>query len=246
MKQEKRWRVDRRSLIDEILRLDAVIFDLDGTLINSPEAYYHVVRAAFGKLGFPPVTREILYHAAQNGDFQWDEVLPLNYADGREVLIEKARAVILEMYSQFFAGRLRMIDGVAEVLRKIAAVGLKMGIVTSTPGKLMAAKVVPLRESGVEGLIESVITTDDVRRVKPDPEPLLVCAERLGVSAEKTVYVGDTLSDIRAGIAAGMKTAAVLTGFATREALKEEGPDLILESAAGLLCPTRRPRGNRK
>jgi len=223
------------ALIEEILTLDAVIFDLDGTLIDSPVAYYFMVCAAFEKLGFPPVTREAVFHAARDGDFHWDEVLPLKQIRDREAMIAKTRDVIREIYPLFFPGCLKMIVGVAEALREIALAGLKMGIVTSTPKALMPAKDLPIRESGVDKLIETMITSDDVLRKKPDPAPLFACAKSLGVSMEKSVYVGDTGVDIRAGIAAGMKTVGVLTGFATREALRNERPDLILESAAELV-----------
>ena len=122
-------------------------------------------------------------------------------------------------------------------LQEIAGAGLRIGIVTSTPRALMAAKSVPLRDSGVDGLIEAMVTSDDVLREKPDPEPLFSCAKALDVPWQKSAYGGDTCVDIRAGIAAGMKTVGVLTGFASRDALKMEGPDLILESAAGLVYP---------
>jgi phosphoglycolate phosphatase len=228
------------ALIDDILALDAVIFDLDGTLIDSPDVYYRMVGAAFERLDFPPVTREAVFHAAKDGDFNWDEVLPLKHAKDREALIAETRAVFREIYPLFFPDRLKMIAGVAEALREIAGAGLKIGIATSTPNDLMKAKRAPLRESGVYGLIEKIVTSDDVLRDKPDPEPLFACAGSLGVSVGKSAYVGDTGVDIRAGIAAGMKTVGVLTGFATREALKKEGPDLILDSAAELVYSPQR------
>ena len=222
------------AIRDDILALDAVIFDLDGTLINTPEAYYRVVQAAFARLGLPPVPRKTLYHAASDSDFNWDEVLPDERSVSKEDLIIKIRAVIREIIPQFFPKEVRMIDGAADTLKEIAGAGPKIGIVTSTPIKLLEKKWFPLRESGIDRLVDAIITPDDVSARKPDPEPLVVCVKALDASLERSVYVGDTCGDMRAGKAAGMKTVGVLTGFATCDALKKEGPDLILESVAGL------------
>ena len=82
--------------------------------------------------------------------------------------------------------------------------------------------------------MEVVIAADDVPRKKPAADPLLECSWRLGVRAEDSVYVGDSRTDVQAGIAAGMKTVAVLTGFDLRVALIKENPDAVMDSIAGL------------
>lgn len=82
--------------------------------------------------------------------------------------------------------------------------------------------------------MEVVIAADDVPRKKPAADPLLECSRRLGVRAEDSVSVGDSRTDVQAGIAAGMKTVAVLTGFDLRVALIKENPDAVMDSIAGL------------
>ena len=79
-----------------------------------------------------------------------------------------------------------------------------------------------------------VIAADDVPRKKPAADPLLECCQRLGVRAEDSVYVGDSRTDVQAGIAAGMKTVAVLTGFDLKDALIRENPDAVIDSIADL------------
>ena len=98
----------------------------------------------------------------------------------------------------------------------------------------MAAKMVPLSNAGLVDLLEVIVTADDVRHKKPSAEPLIQCSQKLGVSFEKCVYVGDTRVDIRAGKAASMETVGVLTGFDDYDALKNETPDAIIDSIAQL------------
>jgi phosphoglycolate phosphatase-like HAD superfamily hydrolase len=221
---------------EDIPSLQAVIFDLDGTLINSPDVYYRLLQETFDRLGLSPVSRSAIFRAASDGDFDWDQILP---PQRKEETIEKIRSAARKIYPLFFPKELRIIEGAAHTLKTIAGAGLKIGLASSTPLNQIKDKLLPLRQSGVEGLIEAIITPDHVSAKKPDPEPLLACAGSLGVLAEKSVYVGDTTADIRAGKSAGMKTVAVLTGFGNYDTLIKEGPDLILESVAGLLSEVR-------
>ena len=109
-----------------------------------------------------------------------------------------------------------------------------MGLVTSTPRDYLAVKLAPLKEAGIEHLLEVIVTADDVVNKKPHAEPLIKGSQKLGVAVGHCVYVGDTRVDIRAGNAAGMKTVGVLTGFDGYEALKKENPDAVIESIAQL------------
>ena len=128
----------------------------------------------------------------------------------------------------------RGVPGAESLLKKLHASKVKLGLVTSTLGRFIEFKLIPLKKRGLHGLFQSVITLDDVEKRKPSGDPLLECARRLGENPEKCAYVGDATVDIAAGKAAGMKTIAVLTGVDDYEALKGEGPDLILNSVSQL------------
>jgi phosphoglycolate phosphatase-like HAD superfamily hydrolase len=93
----------------------------------------------------------------------------------------------------------------------------------------------PLQQAGVEELFEVIITTDDVLKRKPAPDPLITCAQQLDMRPGNCVYVGDTATDIKAGKAAGMRTIGVLTGFDEYDTLEKEKPDAIMESVRNLL-----------
>lgn len=216
------------------LKVDAVLFDLDGTLIDSIGVYYKIVDIVFDKLNLPPVPREAFVEAAKDGDFDWDCVLPDTMQDRKNEIIQQATEIIYEIYPQMFGKDLKLVPGADSILKEIVTDGMKVGIVTSTPQEGMPYKLKVLEDAGVEKLFEAIVTADDVQNKKPAAEPLVECIHRLGVAPDKSVYVGDARIDIKAGKAAGMKTIGVLTGFDDSTALKAENPDAILSSVRDL------------
>ena len=216
------------------LTVDAVMFDLDGTLIDSVPIYYEIIDIVFAELGVPAVSRETLMEAMDNGEFDWNRVLPDHMNDRKNELSNKARGIIAEIAPAMFHEKVKLIPGTDVTFREIASMGLKIGLVTSTPAQQMAVKMIPLSGAGLEKQLEAIVTADDVRHKKPAAEPLVQCSQKLGVPIKKCVYVGDTRVDIRAGKAAGMKTVGVLTGFDDYAALKNETPDAIITSIAQL------------
>jgi HAD superfamily hydrolase (TIGR01509 family) len=216
------------------LQVDAVLFDLDGTLIDSIGIYFKIVDIIFERLNLPPVSREAIVEAVRDGDFDWNSVLPDDVEDRKDKIISDAVEIIYEIYPRMFGKDLRLISGADRVLETIACDGLRIGLVTSTPQQGMDYKMQPLKKAGVDRLFEAIITTDDIQNKKPAAEPLIECLKRLQVDANRSVYVGDTRVDIKAGKSAGMKTIGVLTGFDDRPALEEEAPDAIIQSVRDL------------
>ena len=216
------------------MKVDAVVFDLDGTLIDTLDIYCRILNIALGRLGFQPVAREIVVAAAREGDFEWSRVLPGGLGSKMDDTVAQVREIIEGLYKKALHEEAELIPGASEILKKISAMGLKMALVTSTPWEYLQIKLKPLRKAGVADLFDVVITSDDVLRKKPAPEPLITCGKRLGVPMERAVYVGDSRVDIRAGKAAGMQTAGVLTGMEDRESLGREHPDVIIDNVTGL------------
>ena len=222
-------------LSNKNLIVNAVLFDLDGTLIDSVPIYYQIIDIVFERLGVPPVSRETLQEAMDDGDFDWDYVLPDNMKPRKEELIVDARQIIDDIAPDLFRKQIKMISGAADACRKIVDHGIKIGLVTSTPTDYIAVKLVPLKKARIDHLLEVVITADDVVNKKPHAEPLIKGSKELKVAADQCAYVGDTRVDIRSGNAAGMRTVGVLTGFDDFNALDREGPDAIIDSAAQLV-----------
>jgi phosphoglycolate phosphatase-like HAD superfamily hydrolase len=216
------------------LRVDAVIFDLDGTLIDSAPIYYELIDIIFARLDIPPVSKKVLLEAMKDGEFEWDLVLPDGMRPRKEEVIKTARTIIDDIAPSMFSKDVKLIPGTVDAFNEIAAEGMKLAVATSTLRDYMAVKLAPLREAGLENLLEVIVTADDVRHKKPHAEPLLKCSVMLGLDPIQCVYVGDTRVDIRAGKAAGMRTVGVLTGFDGYDALKNEKPTVIINSIADL------------
>jgi HAD superfamily hydrolase (TIGR01509 family) len=215
--------------------VDAVIFDMDGTLIDSIDIYFEIVENALKRLKLPQVSRKKILDAAETGDFDWDLVLPDEVKNKKDEIIEAAWEVINEIAPQMFAENLELIRGADNILQIISASIPKIGLVTSTQRQYLKNKMHPLKSAGVETLFEVIITSDDVANRKPDPDPLIECARRLEVNPCKCVYVGDTRTDMQAGKAAGMRTVGVLTGFDDYDTLNKEIPDAIIDSIRDLM-----------
>jgi HAD superfamily hydrolase (TIGR01549 family) len=224
----------RLSFENRKLTVDAVMFDLDGTLIDSVPIYYDIIDIVFTKLGVPGVSRKTLMEAMDDGEFDWSCVLPEHMKSRKVELAGKARGIVDKIAPQMFHKQIKLIAGIDEIFGEFAIAGIKIGLVTSTPTQMMAVKMIPLSKAGLEKQLKVIVTADDVRHKKPSPEPLVQCSQKLGVPLKRCVYVGDTRVDIRAGKAAGMKTVGVLTGFDDYDALKKETPDAIIGSIAQL------------
>ena len=214
--------------------ISAVLFDLDGTLIDSINVYYKVVETVFEKLNLPPVSRGHIYAAVDDGRFRWDRVLPADNVTGKDEIILRSMKLARKIYPDIFRREVDFFQGVPKLLAGINALGIKVGIVTATPSDNMAEKNLLLKRKGVSPYIETIVTNDDAPNPKPAPDSVLECCRRLAVEPQTTLFVGDTGVDIRAGKAAGTMTVAVLTGFDDRETLDRETPDAILNQVTDL------------
>ena len=217
------------------LKVAAVIFDLDGTLIDSIDIYFTIVENALKRLNLPAVSRNQILAAAESEEFKWELVLPQDVLDRKTEIIDEAWAVINEIAPQMFADNLELIQGAERIVENLSSSGLKIGLVTSTQRQYLETKMQPLKNAGVDTLFEAIITSDDVEKRKPAPDPLVTCAQQLDMKPGNCVYVGDTTTDIKAGKAAGMRTIGVLTGFDEYETLQKESPDAIVENVRYLL-----------
>lgn len=225
-----------RSLLlnDEKMRVAAVVFDLDGTLIESIHVSFIVLNTALERVGLPPVAWEEVLDTARKGHFDWNILLPgKDETRERELLLE-ARKIIGQIQPEILRREVRLIQGAVETLKILRAGGLRIGLVTATRRMYLEGKLHCLKEAGVAHWFEVILTTDDVTRRKPYPEPLIECGQKMGLHPEKMVYVGDTWVDIRAGKTAGTKTIGVLTGLDDYDALLAEEPDAIIESVRDL------------
>ncbi len=216
------------------LKVETVMLDLDGTIIDSVGIYYEIVKVTLQEMNLPEVSTAQIRRANRDGRFLWEKLFPADMFGEQADLQDQAWAIARRISPAMFKQRVTLLPGAADSLRQAAACGLKMAIVTSTPRQNMPAKLEPLQEAGIFELFQEIITADDTKLKKPAPDPLRECCRRLAIAPEKSVYIGDTLIDIQAGKAAGTGTIGVLTGFDTRAMMQEEKPDAIIPGLAQL------------
>ncbi len=203
-----------------------VLFDLDGTLIDSIELILASYHHTLAEHGYPPVS-----------DAEWLRGVgtPLRTQLGQWARTPEQLEHLVVTYRNYnLANHDRMVrpyPGVPEMVRAIRARGLRIGIVTS---KNREGTRRGLRLVGLEDTIEVLVCADDVTRAKPDPEPVTRAVELLEAHPANTIFVGDSIHDLHSGRGAGVLTGAVLWGPFARHELEPAAPDYWLETPEDL------------
>ncbi len=208
-------------------KLTTVLFDLDGTLIDSVrlilDSYHHTLASH----GLDP----------RHDDF-WLEGLgtPLRVQFKQWANDPAQMEAMIATYREYnlthHDGMVTAYPGVVPMVRAIRAAGLRTALVTSKnkPGAERGLRLV-----GLDQEMELIIGADDVVNPKPHPEPLETALRRMGQPATAAIYVGDSVHDMESGRAAGVRTAAVLWGPFRREHLERTTPDYWLDTPGDLL-----------
>jgi len=207
-----------RDAMTALNGLRAVLFDWDGTLADSAERTYGCyvrVFSAYG-IGYDHAAFERTY--SPDWYRTYDQVgLPREHwpdADARWL-------------SCYASEPSRLLPGVREALERLAGRGLAQGLVSSGDGTRVRREIETL---GLERFFGAVVCGGETARRKPDPEPLLVALERLGVAPTETAYVGDSPEDVVMARAAGAFAVGIPGGFPNREALAASSPDILAPS----------------
>lgn len=214
------------AALARVAHLKAVLFDLDGTLVDTIPLILDSFRYATQTVLGQPVADDVL---ARNIGIPLVRQLR-EFTDSDAVADELLRAY-REHNRLHHDERARLFEGTAEALSLIAERGIPMGVVTSK-GREIAMRGIDLFDLGQ--FFKVVITMDDVDRFKPDPFPLLKAAEAMGIAADATAYVGDSPHDVDAANRAGALSIAAPWGVSTRDRLLEAQPHFILDSMTDL------------
>lgn len=197
----------------------AILFDLDGTLLDSVPMIVKVTREALESMGIhsDDVT---LRHAIG---------IPLTvqarrFARGRE---QEFTDIYRGIYVQHLGEEARLFPGTLEMLRDLREKGCLLAIVTS---RVSRGTQRAMETTGMTGIFSSTVTADDVERHKPEPEPLVKAMEQLGVTADQSLYVGDSAFDVDMAGRAGVMMAAVSWGARTRDELELICPDGVVDN----------------
>lgn len=202
----------------------AVLFDLDGTLIDSIGAYIEVARVAARPHGIE-VTEQHVRHSLATGSSFWKGVVPEDRHDGDALRAEMSQHAARE-WPRLLREHGRLFEGLAETLDAMRRTGIRLGIVSGARPEVLDL----LRNEGVLDWFDSIVLGADVSKRKPDPEGIEKCLAELGVAADAAVYVGDTPVDIQASRAARVRSVGVLTGAGDSAMLSMHWPDRLVAS----------------
>jgi pyrophosphatase PpaX len=209
-----------------VVRFPVVLFDLDGTVVDSGGIILASMRHA---------TREVL-----GRDFGDTELMQAVGGPGLEAQMEVFAPErvddlvrVYRAHNEPLHDELEACVGMEEVLLRLHEQGHRLGVVTA---KRRSTVELAFARVPIAHLFETVVGGDETQKHKPDPEPLLLAAERMHARPDETAYVGDSPFDIRAAKAAGMHAIAVTWGrIHDRERLEREEPDAIVDTAEELL-----------
>jgi len=197
-------------------RYTTVLFDLDGTLIDSIGLILRSFHHTFAAHGLPPQTDAV--HLAGVGTPLREQFVPWAADEAAlEAMIATYRAHNIAHHD----AEVRAYPGVVAAVRALAAGGVRLGVVTS---KNRVGTRRGLVAAGLEDAIEVRVCADDVTRPKPHREPVDRAVALLGAEPEATLFVGDSVHDMHAGRSAGVGTGAALWGPFAREDLAPSAP----------------------
>ena len=207
-------------------KIRGIVFDLDGTLIDSYEAITESLNHAMARAGIPPLPEERV-----------KEMVGM----GLETLVERAMGAsrveegvrsFRTRYDEICEARTRLLPEVAETLAALRERGYLMAVATNKPAHFASRLLAAL---GVDRSFGVVLGPDLVENKKPHPEMVDRAMEALGLDRASTLYVGDMEVDIQAARAAGVIVVVLPTGSRSAEALASHGPDLLIRAFSDLL-----------
>ncbi len=204
----------------ENIMIKAVLFDFDGTLIDTNDLIYKSYCYAFNKIYGRDIKKEEFLNLYGR---PLTEALSETYGvDGKEILKE------YQIFNEENHDKLvKAFPGAVEGLKYLKEHGIKIGVVTS---KRQSTLEKGINFLGINGIFDVLITPDDTKKHKPNPEPVLLGCEKLCEKPENTVYVGDSVFDIKAGIAAKVKTCVVSYSLTEKEKILKLNPDYFVDS----------------
>ncbi len=204
------------------LKFRAVLFDLDGTLIDHFTAIHKCVNYAFEKVGAPQRSFEEI---KRNVGGSHEKLLHLFVTDAQFPEVER-------IYREMITGAAALdgvflLDGARETLEQLQTRGVKMAVLTNKWGKVTRRLLEHLE---VHQFFDAMVGVEDTQWRKPEKELTDYTMKKLGVTAKQTLMVGDSPFDVATGRNAGLKVCAVATGTHSREQLELEKPDWLVNS----------------
>ncbi len=186
----------------------AVLFDLDGTLLDTAPDLARALNRVRAEDGLAPLPYASIRPWVSHGSLALVR-LGFDYAEDSTAFADR-RQRLLDVYRDDVACETRLFAGIAAVLERIEASRRPWGIVTNKPGWLTTPLLAALN---LAGRAACVVSGDTTARAKPHPDPLLAASDALGQPPASCLYVGDAERDVQAATAAGMPVVVALYGY---------------------------------
>ncbi|MGI9952126.1 HAD family hydrolase [Moorellaceae bacterium AZ2] len=204
------------------MRVKAVVFDLDGTLVDSRKDIALAANRTLRDLGLPPLPEETIVSFVGGGV---DTLVKLFLGPENLHRFEEALSLYRQHYAEGCTGNTALYPGVKEALDFLQARHIPLGLATN---KAFFFTQRILQHLGVDGYFSIVLGPEHVKNRKPDPEIINTICQRLKVLPEEALYVGDSEVDVECGKRAGTYTCAVTYGFTPPAPLVQAKPDFLL------------------
>jgi phosphoglycolate phosphatase len=208
------------------LKIDLIVFDLDGTLADSLPDIATAANHACRSLGLPEHAPEAIMRMIGGGERKLVERF---LGPGREGLVEEAFGLYLDYYSRHCGDFTRLYPGVKETLPLLR--GKKLAVLSNKRQSLTEAV---LRVTGIFPFFAAIRGGSEEMPLKPSSEPLLALIKEAQGDPARTIMVGDKPGDVLAGKAAGTLTLGVTYGYGEPAAVAAAGPDFLVDSFAAI------------
>jgi phosphoglycolate phosphatase len=205
--------------------IELIIFDLDGTLVNTLEDIAASVNFTLQKLGRPPIPVDSVRQYVGDGI----EMLMMRALNGRDEFLPDAVGIYKVHHSRNLIVRSRLYPSVTDVLEHFRAV--PMAVISNKTSDFVQPLLDGLR---ISGYFRLVLGADSGLPLKPAPDAVLKLMAEFKAPHDRTVIVGDGTTDVRAGKAAGVITCSVTYGFRSEEELRRAGPDYVIHDLSEL------------
>ncbi len=207
-------------------KVKGVIFDLDGTLVDSNQGIYLAFKYTYEEMGLTPLPYEAVKKVVGFGlDKTFRELLG-------EEKVSQAISFFRQKYEEVFRANTRLLPNVREVVETLHRQEVHMAVATNKLGRFSRTI---FEHFGMEKYFGVIVGDGDVSENKPNPEMLYYAMRQIGVQKEDAVFVGDSVIDIQTAKNAGLKIFSVPTGNTTREDLEKAQPTVLLDRLLDLL-----------
>ena len=204
-----------------------IFLDLDGTIVDSRQAYFEAAQIGFQSIGQNPPERKVAFEIPKRME-QGLDLDDLIWGD-----LNKFKKAYLQAYHVLTEGKTKLLPNVSRAIETLS-LKAKLALITMrhVPNQTIIKE---LNIFGIGKYFSSVMTALDTTKPKPSPEAIFKCVQNFNVDLCDCLMVGDSVNDIKSGKAAGIKTVGLLSGLYRFDELDKECPDMILSDLTELL-----------